>query len=149
VIDILEFETFLATMGYPTGKITRTCTCMSKILFPRADIGNPMSRIFCTWPLRYSSQHLWLPYLHVWWYTKHAWWVLKPEATCASSLSVLPSASYLAHIVVTLKHNRTHPCPVHYIWCTSNMSNATATLLICLFRSLFEFVFFQTFDGLS
>jgi hypothetical protein len=32
---ILEYKTFLTSIGYPTGKITRTGTDMSKILYMR------------------------------------------------------------------------------------------------------------------
>jgi hypothetical protein len=46
VIGILEFKTFLAGMGYPTGKNTRASTGMGKILYPRAYMGNPTGRIF-------------------------------------------------------------------------------------------------------
>jgi hypothetical protein len=47
VIDILEFKTFLAGTGYPTGKITRTGT--GRILYPRALMGNPTGRSFFDW----------------------------------------------------------------------------------------------------
>jgi hypothetical protein len=46
VVDILEFKTFLASMGYPTGKNTRAEPGMGKILYPRAYIGNPTCRFF-------------------------------------------------------------------------------------------------------
>jgi hypothetical protein len=46
VIGILEFKTFLAGMGYPTNKITRTGMSMGKTLYPRAYMGNSMGRIF-------------------------------------------------------------------------------------------------------
>jgi hypothetical protein len=58
VTGILEFKTFLAgtgyptgkitlaRMGYPTGKITRAGTGMGMILYPRAYICNPTGRIF-------------------------------------------------------------------------------------------------------
>jgi hypothetical protein len=39
---ILEFETFLAGMGHPTGKIIRAGTDMDKILYPPAYVDNPM-----------------------------------------------------------------------------------------------------------
>jgi hypothetical protein len=45
VIGILEFKTFLAGTGYPTGKNTRG-TGMGKILYPRAYMGNPTSIVF-------------------------------------------------------------------------------------------------------
>jgi hypothetical protein len=46
VIGILEFKTFLAGTGYPTGKNTRAGTGMGKILYPRVYMGNPTGRIF-------------------------------------------------------------------------------------------------------
>jgi hypothetical protein len=46
VIGILEFNSFLAGMGYPTGKNTRAGTGMGKILYPRVYMGNPTGRIF-------------------------------------------------------------------------------------------------------
>jgi hypothetical protein len=46
VIGILEFKTFLAGTGYPTGKNTHAGTSMGKILYPRVYMGNPMGRIF-------------------------------------------------------------------------------------------------------
>jgi hypothetical protein len=46
VIGILEFKTFLAGTGCPTGKNTRAGTGMDKILYPRAYMGNPTGRIF-------------------------------------------------------------------------------------------------------
>jgi hypothetical protein len=44
VIDTLEFKTFLASMSYPMGKITRVG--MGKIIFPRVYMGNLMGRNF-------------------------------------------------------------------------------------------------------
>jgi hypothetical protein len=44
VIGILEFKTFLAGIGYPTGKNTRVGT--GKILYPRAYMGNPTGTFF-------------------------------------------------------------------------------------------------------
>jgi hypothetical protein len=44
VIGVLEFNSFLAGTGYPTGKNTRTGT--GKILYPRVYMGNPTGRIF-------------------------------------------------------------------------------------------------------
>jgi hypothetical protein len=46
VIGILEFNSFLAGTGYPTGKNTRAGMGMGKILYPRVYMGNPMGRIF-------------------------------------------------------------------------------------------------------
>jgi hypothetical protein len=46
VIGILEFKTFLAGTGYPTGKNTRVGMGMGKILYPRVYMGNPTGRIF-------------------------------------------------------------------------------------------------------
>jgi hypothetical protein len=46
VIDILEFKTFLTGTGYPTGKNTRAGIGTGKILYPRAYMSNPISRIF-------------------------------------------------------------------------------------------------------
>jgi hypothetical protein len=46
VIDILEFKTFLAGTGYPTGKITRVGTGMGRILYPRAYMGNSTGKSF-------------------------------------------------------------------------------------------------------
>jgi hypothetical protein len=46
VIGILEFKTFLAGTGYPTGKNTRVGTSMDKILYPRVYMGNPTGRFF-------------------------------------------------------------------------------------------------------
>jgi hypothetical protein len=46
VIGILKFKTFLAGTGYPTGKITHAGMSMSKILYPRAYMGNTPDRIF-------------------------------------------------------------------------------------------------------
>jgi hypothetical protein len=46
VIGILEFNSFLAGTGYPTGKNTRTGMGMGKILYPRVYTGNPTGRIF-------------------------------------------------------------------------------------------------------
>jgi hypothetical protein len=46
VIGILEFKTFLAGAGYPTGKNTRVGTGMDKILYPRVYMGNATGRIF-------------------------------------------------------------------------------------------------------
>jgi hypothetical protein len=46
VIGILEFKTFLAGTGYPTGINTRAGTGMGKILYPRVYMGNPTGRIF-------------------------------------------------------------------------------------------------------
>jgi hypothetical protein len=46
VIGILEFKTFLAGTGYPTGKNTRTGTGMGKILYPRVYMGNPAGNFF-------------------------------------------------------------------------------------------------------
>jgi hypothetical protein len=46
VIGILEFNSFLAGTGYPTGKNTRVGTGMGKILYPRVYMGNPTGRIF-------------------------------------------------------------------------------------------------------
>ena len=42
----MEFKTFLAGTGYPTGKNTRAGTGMGKILYPRVYMGNPTGRIF-------------------------------------------------------------------------------------------------------
>jgi hypothetical protein len=42
----LEFNSFLAGTGYPTGKNTRAGTGMGKILYPRVYMGNPTGRIF-------------------------------------------------------------------------------------------------------
>ena len=46
MIGILEFNSFLAGTGYPTGKNTRAGTGMGKILYPRVYMGNPTGRIF-------------------------------------------------------------------------------------------------------
>jgi hypothetical protein len=46
VISILEFKTFLAGTGYPTGKNTHAGTGMSKILYPRVYMGNSTGRNF-------------------------------------------------------------------------------------------------------
>ena len=46
MIGILEFKTFLAGTGYPTGKNTRAGMGMGKILYPRVYMGNPTGRIF-------------------------------------------------------------------------------------------------------
>jgi hypothetical protein len=46
VIGILEFKTFLAGTGYPTGKNTRAGTCMGKILYPRVYMGKPTGKFF-------------------------------------------------------------------------------------------------------
>jgi hypothetical protein len=46
VIGILKFKTFLAGMGYPTGKNTCAGTGMSKFLYPRVYMGNPTGRFF-------------------------------------------------------------------------------------------------------
>jgi hypothetical protein len=46
VIGILDFKTFLAGMGYPTGKNTHAGTGVSKILYPRAYIGNLTGNFF-------------------------------------------------------------------------------------------------------
>jgi hypothetical protein len=46
VHGILEFNSFLAGTGYPTGKNTRAGTSMGKILYPRVYMGNPTGRIF-------------------------------------------------------------------------------------------------------
>jgi hypothetical protein len=46
VIGILEFKTFLAGTGYPTGKITHTSMDMGKILYTRAYMGNPTGEFF-------------------------------------------------------------------------------------------------------
>jgi hypothetical protein len=46
VIDILEFKTFLAGTGYLMDKNTRAGTGMSKILYPRAYMGNPTGKFF-------------------------------------------------------------------------------------------------------
>ena len=46
MIGILEFKTFLAGTGYPTGINTRAGTGMGKILYPRVYMGNPMGIIF-------------------------------------------------------------------------------------------------------
>jgi hypothetical protein len=46
VIGILEFNSFLAGTGYPTGKNTRAGTGMGKILYSRVYMGNPTGRIF-------------------------------------------------------------------------------------------------------
>jgi hypothetical protein len=46
VIGILEFKTFLAGTGYPTGKNTRAGTGMGKILYPRVYMGNPAGKFF-------------------------------------------------------------------------------------------------------
>jgi hypothetical protein len=46
VIGILEFNSFLAGMSYPTGKNTRAGTGMGKILYPRVYMDNPTGRIF-------------------------------------------------------------------------------------------------------
>jgi hypothetical protein len=46
VIGILEFNSFLAGTGYPTGKNTRAGMGMDKILYPRVYMGNPTGRIF-------------------------------------------------------------------------------------------------------
>jgi hypothetical protein len=46
VIGILEFKIFLTGTGYPMGKNTRAGTDMSKILYPRVYMGNPMGTIF-------------------------------------------------------------------------------------------------------
>jgi hypothetical protein len=42
----LEFKTFLAGTGYPTGKNTRAGTGMGKFLYPRVYMGNPTGRFF-------------------------------------------------------------------------------------------------------
>jgi hypothetical protein len=44
VIGILEFNSFLAGTGYPTGKNTQAGTGMGKILYPRVYMGNPRYR---------------------------------------------------------------------------------------------------------
>jgi hypothetical protein len=46
VIGILEFNSYLAGTGYPTGKNTRAGTGMGKILYTRVYMGNPMGRNF-------------------------------------------------------------------------------------------------------
>lgn len=46
MVDILEFEAFMADTSYPMGKITCTGTDTVKIIYPRADMGNRMGRIF-------------------------------------------------------------------------------------------------------
>lgn len=46
MIGILESETFLAGMSYPTGKIICTSMSTDKILYLLVDMGNPMGR-FC------------------------------------------------------------------------------------------------------
>ena len=46
MIGILEFKTFLAGTGYPTGKKTRAGTGMGKVLYPRVYMGNPTGRNF-------------------------------------------------------------------------------------------------------
>jgi hypothetical protein len=46
VIGILEFNSFLAGTGYPTGKNTRAGTGMGKILYPRIYMGNPTGNFF-------------------------------------------------------------------------------------------------------
>jgi hypothetical protein len=46
VIGILEFNSFLAGTGYPTGKNTHVGTSMGKILYPRVYMGNPTGRNF-------------------------------------------------------------------------------------------------------
>jgi hypothetical protein len=45
VIDILEFEAFLAGTGYPMGKISRAGIGMGKIPYPQTYMGNPTGRI--------------------------------------------------------------------------------------------------------
>jgi hypothetical protein len=67
VIGILEFKTFLAGTGYPTCKITHTSTCMGKILYPRAYMGNPTGRFFMGTGMEwyYPTGMYPLPYLHV------------------------------------------------------------------------------------
>jgi hypothetical protein len=42
----LQFKTFLSGTGYPTGKIIHAGTDMSKILYPRAYMGNLIGRFF-------------------------------------------------------------------------------------------------------
>jgi hypothetical protein len=42
----LQFKTFLLGTGYPTGKNIHAGTGMSKILYPRAYMGNPIGRFF-------------------------------------------------------------------------------------------------------
>lgn len=49
MIGILEFEIFLTSMGYPTGKIIRAGTSMVKILYRRVYVGNSMGIIFTDW----------------------------------------------------------------------------------------------------
>jgi hypothetical protein len=46
VINILEFNTFMVGTGYPTSKITRVGTNMSKIIYPQVDMGNLPGIIF-------------------------------------------------------------------------------------------------------
>jgi hypothetical protein len=46
VIGILEFKTFLAGTGYPTGKNTCMGTGTGKILYLRVYMGNPTGRNF-------------------------------------------------------------------------------------------------------
>jgi hypothetical protein len=46
VIGILEFKTFLAGTGYPTGKNTGAGTSMGKILYLRVYMGNLTDRFF-------------------------------------------------------------------------------------------------------
>jgi hypothetical protein len=46
VIGILEFKSSLEGTGYPTSKNIRAGTGMSKILYPRAYMDNPIGKIF-------------------------------------------------------------------------------------------------------
>jgi hypothetical protein len=46
VIGILEFNSFLAGTGYPTGKNTRAGTGMGKILYSRVYMGNSTDNFF-------------------------------------------------------------------------------------------------------
>ena len=46
MIGILEFKTFLAGTGYPTGKNTCMGTGTGKILYLRVYMGNPTGRNF-------------------------------------------------------------------------------------------------------
>jgi hypothetical protein len=46
VISILEIKIFLAGMNYPTSKIIRVGTTMSKILYPWVYMSNLIGRIF-------------------------------------------------------------------------------------------------------
>ena len=75
VIDILEFKTFLAGTGYPTGKITHVGMGMGKIfesaLIPFVSFGDLDNNTFKGLTSLLSVEHTWIVHNDQWTKVQH------------------------------------------------------------------------------